>query len=63
MIEIKKNVTGNSIDDENLAKISSKDEGSFVKDMRNLFEDKRKSRINILGQDQNEILEKKFFCK
>ena len=62
LIEIK-NVTGNSIDDENLAKISSKDEGSFVKDMRNLFEDKRKSRINILGQDQNEILEKKIFLQ
>ena len=62
LIEIK-NVTGNSIDDENLAKISSKDEESFVKDMRNLFEDKRKSRINILGQDQNEILEKKIFLQ
>ena len=55
-----KNITGNSIE-ENLVKMSLKDEESFIKDMKNLFENKRNSRINVLGLDQNELLEKKFF--
>ena len=58
-----KNITGNSINDENLVKISSKGEERFVKEMRYLLEEKRKSRINILGQDQNESLEKKIFLQ
>ena len=31
--------------------------------MRILFEEKRKSRVNILGQEQNESLEKKIFLQ
>ena len=58
-----KNITGNSINDEELLNISSKDEESFVKKMRYLFEEKRKSRVNILGQNQNESLEKKIFLQ
>ncbi len=58
-----KNFTGNSINDEKLISLSSKDEKSFVKEMRYLLEEKRKSRINILGQDQNESLEKKIFLQ
>ena len=58
-----KNITGNSIKDEKLAKISSKSEESFEKEMRYLLEEKRKSRVNILGKNQNEVLEKKFFYK
>ena len=33
----------------------------FEKEMRHLLEEKRKSRLSILGQDQNESLEKKIF--
>ena len=58
-----KNVTGNSIKDEKLAKISLKGEDSFVKEMRYILEEKRKSRVSILGQDQNESLEKKIFLQ
>ena len=58
-----KNITGNSVNDENLIKISLKDEDGFQKEIKGLFEDKRKSRINILGQDQNKSLEKKIFLQ
>ena len=58
-----KNITGNSIKDEKLAKISSKSEESFEKEMRYLLEEKRKSRVNILGKNQNEVLEKKIFLQ
>ena len=58
-----KNVTGNSIKDEKLVKISLNGEERFVKEMTYILEEKRKSRVNILGQDQNESLEKKIFLQ
>ena len=58
-----KNITGNSIDDKQLAKLSQKDKKSFFIEMRKLFLDKAKSRTNILGEDQNKILEKKIFLQ
>ena len=58
-----KNITGNSINDEKLKNFSSKDEESFIKEMWYLLEEKRKSRVNILGQDQNVSLEKKIFLQ
>ena len=58
-----KNVTGNSLSDDNLAQLSSKDEESFLKEMKELFFEKRKSRINILGEIQNKSLEKKIFIQ
>ena len=58
-----KNVTGNSLSDNNLAQLSSKDKESFLKEMKELFFEKRKSRINILGESQNKSLEKKIFIQ
>ena len=58
-----KNVTGNSLSDDNLAQLSSKGKESFLKEMKELFFEKRKSRINILGEIQNKSLEKKIFIQ
>ena len=58
-----KNVTGNSLSDNNLAQLSSKGKESFLKEMNELFFEKRKSRINILGESQNKSLEKKIFIQ
>ncbi len=58
-----KNITGNSINDKELVKISSNGEEKFVKEMRFLLEEKRNSRVNILGHEQNESLEKKIFLQ
>ena len=62
LIQIK-NVTGNSLSDDNLAQLSSKGKESFLKEMNELFSEKRKSRINILGESQNKSLEKKIFIQ
>ena len=58
-----KNVTGNSLSDNNLAQLSSKGKESFLKEMNELFFEKRKSRINILGESQNKSVEKKILIQ
>ena len=58
-----KNVTGNSLSDDNLTQLSSKGKENFLKEMNKLFFEKRKSRINILGESQNKSLEKKIFIQ
>ena len=62
LIEIK-NITGNSLDDDRLAKLTSEKREVFIKKMKELFEDKKKNRIKILGEEQNKILEKKIFLQ
>ena len=62
LIEIK-NITGNSLDDVQLEKLMSEKRGVFIKKMKELFEDKKKNRIKILGEEQNKILEKKIFLQ
>ena len=56
-----KNITGNSLNDEELIRIISKEKDTFIKEMKNLFEEKQNSRIGILGEKQNKSLEKKNF--
>ena len=58
-----KNITGNSIDDKDLAKLASKDLNDFTNEMKNLFKLKQKSRIELLGDAQNKVLEKKIFLQ
>ena len=35
----------------------------FTKEIKNLFEEKKRNRVNILGKDQNDALEKKIFLQ
>ena len=58
-----KNVTGNSIDDKELSKLSYHNEENFRKNVKNLFYNKQKSRIEILGKEQNKDFEKKVFLQ
>ena len=58
-----KNITGNSLNDEQILKLLSKEKSIFFTDLRDLFNKKKKSRINILGEEQNKILEKKIFLQ
>ncbi len=58
-----KNLIGNALNDSELAKLASKGQSEFIEDLRNLFEKKKSSRINILGDDQSKILEKKIFLQ
>ena len=57
-----KNITGNSLGDEKLLKLTSK-KGDFAKAMKELFIQKQKDRKNIIGEEQNSILEKKIFLQ
>ena len=41
----------------------TKDIQNFIKEMENLFSDKQKERIRILGDNQNKNLEKKIFLQ
>ncbi len=58
-----KNITGNSISENTLVNISSKNESIFEKEIITVFKEKRKSRVNILGDEQNKSLEKKVFLQ
>ena len=58
-----KNVIGNSISEKNLILIASQKEGGFAEHMRSIFFKKRKSREEMLGKEQNNILEKKIFLQ
>ena len=58
-----KNITGNSLNDDQLIKLASMDKENFSKKMRDLFIEKQKARINILGEEQNNNLEKKIFLQ
>ena len=58
-----KNITGNSIDDERLSELASEKKEDFLTNIRKLFLEKQKSRIDILGESQNKIFEKKVFLQ
>ena len=58
-----KNITGNCLNDEQLADMASKERNHFLKEMKTLFNEKRNSRVSILGEVQNKILEKKIFIQ
>ena len=58
-----KNITGNSLNDEELSDLASKGEGLFLKNLKDLFLSKKISREKILDISQNRMLEKKIFLQ
>ncbi len=58
-----KNLIGNAMSDEQILGLTSKDKNGLYKEMKELFFNKQKSRINILGEKQNYSLEKKVFIQ
>ena len=58
-----KNITGNALNEDKLRDLLSKEKDAFLKEMRDLFASKQKSRVEILGQEQNKNLEKKIFLQ
>ena len=58
-----KNVTGNMINDSDLLKFGRLKENEFTKNVENLYSEKKNSRLKILGEDQNNSLEKKIFLQ
>ena len=58
-----KNITGNSLNDEQLKNLMYSTKEEFLNKLKDLFAKKKNSRIEILGVDQNKILEKKIFLQ
>ena len=58
-----KNITGNVVNDDQLLKFASLDETEFIKKIKDLYLSKKNSRIDILGEAQNNNLEKKIFLQ
>ncbi len=58
-----KNITGNSLNDAQLVKLTSEEREVFITKMKELFKDKKENRIKILGEEQNKNLEKKIFLQ
>jgi preprotein translocase subunit SecA len=58
-----KNITGNAINDSDLITYSKMKEGDFNDKMNELYLNKKKSRIELIGIDQNNSLEKKIFLQ
>jgi preprotein translocase subunit SecA len=58
-----KNITGNAISDEDLINFAKLDEIEFNKKIKEIYSNKKNSRVEILGQSQNNSLEKKIFLQ
>ena len=58
-----KNITGNTMNDNEILKLGKLQEVEFNKKMQNLYSEKKNSRIKILGESQNNNLEKKIFLQ
>ena len=58
-----KNLIGSALNDAQLIKLISKEKLEFTKEIENLFEEKKRNRVNILGKNQNDALEKKIFLQ
>ncbi len=58
-----KNITGNIINDNKVLELGKLNEVEFNKKVQNLYLEKKNSRIKILGEKQNNDLEKKIFLQ
>jgi preprotein translocase subunit SecA len=58
-----KNITGNIISDSKLLELGKLKENEFNKNINDLFSEKKSSRLKILGENQNNSLEKKIFLQ
>jgi len=58
-----KNITGNSVNDSQLLDFGKLEEKEFNEKIKDLYSNRKVSRVQILGEDQNNSLEKKIFLQ
>ena len=58
-----KSISGNAVNDSELLKLGELNEIEFNDKIRELYFNKKKSRVEMLGEDQNNSLEKKIFLQ
>ena len=58
-----KNITGNIVSDDKILEFGKLKEAEFNKNIQSLYSEKKNSRTKILGENQNNSLEKKIFLQ
>ena len=58
-----KNITGNAISDTKLLELANLNEANYKEKIKDFYSDKKNSRISILGEMENNNLEKKIFLQ
>ena len=58
-----KNITGNVVSDKDILEFAKLKEADFTKKIKNLYSEKKNSRLEILGENQNNSIEKKIFLQ
>ena len=58
-----KGITGNVVSDNEILEFGKLNEAGFKKKIQSLYSEKKNSRVKILGEDQNNNLEKKIFLQ
>ena len=58
-----KNITGNILNDNELIELTSKTKDEFIKQLKDLFESKQKERIEMIGESENNDIEKRIFLQ
>ncbi len=58
-----KNITGNSLNDEELTSLTSLNKKDFTNKIKNLYQLKKEARLKMIGEKENEELEKKLFLQ
>jgi len=58
-----KNISGNILDDNELVELTNKTNDKFSKKLKDLFNSKHQERINLIGVDENNNIEKRIFLQ
>ena len=58
-----KNISGNILNDNNLIELTDKTESEFTKKLKDLFQSKQKERIKLIGEIENNDIEKRIFLQ
>ena len=58
-----KNISGNILNDNNLIELTNKTESEFTKKLKDLFQSKQKERIKLIGETENNDIEKRIFLQ
>jgi len=58
-----KNISGNALNDSELLELTNKTRDEFVKKLKSLFQSKHYERINLVGVDENNNIEKRIFLQ
>jgi preprotein translocase subunit SecA len=58
-----KNITGNILNDDELVALTNISDSKFIKKLKDIFEAKHQERIKLIGEDENNNIEKRIFLQ